>query len=152
MCVGVCICQREPPKMALTSTTLYRPSLTPELRHCSAAGETLLLCVRKTWLTNCHQCWYFTSFWEKVFLLALFYTRYFQVMWDGPEQLSHYGVVLKSKGRRRWIKWLEGCKFALVIILMTTETCQDYKMYIHLHQLSIDHHWWLFFAKLLVII
>lgn len=32
-CVGVCICQREHPKTALTLTTLYRPSLTPELRH-----------------------------------------------------------------------------------------------------------------------
>lgn len=104
LCVGVCICQREPPKTALTLTPLSRPSLTPELRHSARRQEKrFFFFFRKTWLTN----WYFTSFWEKVVFIGVVLYPLFSsnVGWTWATVTLWCGLEIKRKAtlnKRIW--------------------------------------------------
>lgn len=99
----VCWCVHLPTRASQNGLNFNHtvPSITdtraPSL--CSAAGGTLLLCVRKTWLTNCHQCWYFTWFWEKVVFIGVVLYPLFSsnVGWTWATVTLWCGHVIKRK-------------------------------------------------------
>lgn len=107
----VCWCVHLPTRASQNGLNFNHtvPSITdtraPSL--CSVAGGTLLLCVRKTWLTNCHQCWYFTSFWEKVVFIGVVLYPLFSsnVGWTSATVTLWCGHEIKRKATLNKMIW-----------------------------------------------